>query len=86
MIVVSDTTPLNYLVHVDSVHLLPGLFVRVYTPSAVITELSHIRAPEAVRAWAASPPEWLKVQDPTTTDASLKLGSERPQPSRWARS
>ena len=75
MIVVSDTTPLNYLILVDSVHVLPGLFVRVYAPSAVITELSHSGAPEAVRVWAASPPEWLTVQDPTRTDASLKLGS-----------
>ena len=29
MIVVSDTTPLNYLILIDSVHVLPGLFVRV---------------------------------------------------------
>ena len=75
MIVVADTTPLNYLILVDSVHVLPGLFGRVHAPSAVIAELSHSRTPETVRAWAASPPEWLTVQDPTTTDASLKLGS-----------
>ncbi len=75
MIVVSDTTPLNYLILVDSVHVLPSLFVRVHAPSAVIAELSHSKAPETVRRWSASPPEWLKVQDPTTTDASLKLGS-----------
>ena len=75
MIVVSDTTPLNYLILVDSVHVLPALFGRVYAPSAVITELSHRKTPEAVRNWAASPPEWLAVQDPTNTDPSLKLGS-----------
>ena len=56
MIVVSDTTPLNYLILVDSVHVLPALFGRVYAPSAVITELSHRKTPEAVRNWAASPP------------------------------
>ncbi len=75
MIVVSDTTPLNYLILVDSVHVLPSLFVRVHAPWAVITELSHSRTPEAVRRWVASPPAWLTVQDPTSTDASLKLGS-----------
>lgn len=75
MIVVVDTTPLNYLILVDSVQVLPDLFEQVHAPSAVIAELSHNRAPESVRLWAASPPEWLTIQDPTTTDASLKLGS-----------
>ena len=75
MIVVSDTTPLNYLILVDLIDAVPGLFVRVYAPSAVITELSHSRAPESVRVWAVGPPEWLTVQDPTRTVASLKLGS-----------
>ena len=41
MIVVSDTTPLNYLILVDSVHVLPGLFVWVYAPSAVITRVGE---------------------------------------------
>jgi predicted nucleic acid-binding protein len=46
----------------------------MYAPSAVITELSHPRSPEAVRTWASSPPEWLDIQDPTHTDPSLNLG------------
>src|SRR5262245_46520004 len=75
MIVVSDTTPLNYLILIDSVQVLPALFGRVYAPSAVITELSHSRTPGPVRAWVASLPGWLTVQDPTKTDPSLKLGS-----------
>jgi predicted nucleic acid-binding protein len=73
MIVVSDTTPLNYLILIDSVHVLPTLFGRVYAPSAVMQELSHPKTPEAVRAWASSPPEWLTVQDPMQTDPGLKL-------------
>jgi predicted nucleic acid-binding protein len=74
MIVVSDTTPLNYLILIDSAHVLPAIFGRVYAPSAVIKELSHRRSPEAVRTWASSPPAWLTIQDPTHTDPSLKLG------------
>jgi predicted nucleic acid-binding protein len=75
MIVISNTTPLNYLILTESVHVLPAIFGRVYAPSLVIKELSHPRSPEAVRAWASSPPEWLIVQDPTHIDASLKLGA-----------
>jgi predicted nucleic acid-binding protein len=74
MMVVSNTTPLNYLILTESVHVLPAIFGRVYAPSAVIEELSHPRSPPAVRAWADSPPQWLTVQDPTHIDPSLKLG------------
>jgi predicted nucleic acid-binding protein len=74
MIVVSDTTPLNYLILTETVHVLPAIFGRVYAPSAVIKELSHPRSPEAVRTWASSPPEWLDVQDPTHNDSSIRLG------------
>ncbi len=73
MIVVSDTTPLNYLILTETVHVLPAIFGRVYVPSAVIKELLHPRRPQAVGTWASSPPEWLTVQDPTHTGA-WKLG------------
>ena len=75
MIVVSDTTPLNYLILIESVHVLPALFGRVYAPSAVIHELAHPRSPEPVRRWTDSLPEWLTVQEPTRIDPSLRLGS-----------
>ncbi len=74
MIVVSDTTPLNYLILLDAAHVLPALFGRVYAPSAVIRELSHPRSPEPVRRWTDSLPEWLTVREPTRIDPSLKLG------------
>jgi len=75
MIVVSDTTPLNYLILIESVHVLPALFGRVYAPSAVIHELAHPRSPEPVRRWTDSLPEWLTVQEPTRIEPSLRLGS-----------
>jgi predicted nucleic acid-binding protein len=74
MIIVSDTTPLNYLILTGTVDVLPAIFGRVYAPSAVIKELSHPRSPEIVRTWASSPPMWLTVQDPIQTDRSLTLG------------
>ena len=73
MIVVSDTTPLNYLVLIESAQVLHALFGRVYAPSAVLKELSHPKSPEAVRTWASNPPPWLTVQDPTQI-APSKLG------------
>jgi predicted nucleic acid-binding protein len=74
MIVVSDTTTLNYLILVDCAHVLPALFGRVYAPSAVIRELAHPRSPELVRLWTDLLPEWLIVQEPTRIDPSLGLG------------
>jgi predicted nucleic acid-binding protein len=74
MIVVSDTTPLNYVVLIEVIPILHALFGQVYAPAAVIRELSHPRSPEPVRQWASTPPEWLVVQAPTLSDPSLKLG------------
>jgi predicted nucleic acid-binding protein len=65
MIVVSDTSPLNYLILLGAVDVLPKLFGQVNTPPAVIQELKHPRTPEPVRDWAQSPPEWLRISAPS---------------------
>lgn len=61
--VVSDTSPLNYLILVGCVNVLPQIFGQVYAPPLVLIELGHPRSPVAVRTWAASPPEWLTLKD-----------------------
>ncbi len=61
-LVVADTGPLHYLVQTGDIALLPSLFAKVLTPAAVRDELAHARAPEAVRAWIASPPPWLEIR------------------------
>jgi predicted nucleic acid-binding protein len=73
MIVVSDTTPLNYLVLVEAAHILPALFEHVYVPEQVVIELRHPTAPPVVRGWIASPPVWLKARSPARIDTDLKL-------------
>lgn len=73
MIVVSNTSPLNYLDLLGKVHVLPAMFGVVYAPPAVVTELSRTGAPATVRDWAASPPAWFHVQAPREIDASLDL-------------
>lgn len=74
MIVVSDTSPLNYLILIDCVEVLPSIFGQVFTTRAVIQELSHKRSPDPVRQWASSLPAWLAVQEPTNTGPVAALG------------
>lgn len=75
MIVVSDTSPLNYLVLIRQVELLPVLFGRIVAPPAVIGEMQHPGAPSLVRAWASAPPSWLEIVLPEKIDATLSLGA-----------
>ena len=53
MTVVSDVSPLHYLVLIKAEHVLAQLFSEVFVPPAVLRELSHERAPERVRHGAA---------------------------------
>ncbi len=61
MIVVSNTSPLNYLVLIDAVDILDELFGAISIPYAVREELSDTDTPETVRKWIAQPPDWLQV-------------------------
>ena len=49
MLVVSDTSPLNYLVLIDAIDVLPLLFQAVCVPPTVHKELSDLRSPDAAR-------------------------------------
>jgi predicted nucleic acid-binding protein len=65
-IVIADTGPLNYLVLIGHVDLLPILFEKVVLPSAVRAELADQDAPPSVRNWIANPPVWLEVNEMTS--------------------
>ena len=73
MIVVSNTSPLNYLILIEEIGLLPKLFGQVLIPESVISELLHPKASEAVRAWAASPPSWADIRAPRVVDHTIEL-------------
>lgn len=74
MIVVSDTSPLHYLILCEAQELLPQLFAQVVIPPTVFQELQQPRTPPAVRAWAMSPlPTWVRVQAPSALDSSLNV-------------
>ena len=63
-VVVSDTTPLHYLILIGRDSVLEKLYGQVIVPPAVLQELGHPAAPPAISAWAKSPPVWLTVQSP----------------------
>jgi predicted nucleic acid-binding protein len=70
--IVADTTPLNYLVLLEALDLLPRLYGRVLIPPTVLAELSDPHAPGEVRNWTLQPPDWLHVvQLQSTDDSSL---------------
>ena len=66
--VVADTSPLNYLVLIHQINLLPELYNRVLIPESVLEELSAIETPQLVRNWATSLPEWIEVLPATPID------------------
>lgn len=85
-VIVSDTSPLQYLLQCGVIDLLPRLFGRVIIPQAVVTELAHPSAPLAIRQWLESRPAWLEIKrvefptpipglDPGETEA-LQLAQE----------
>ncbi len=74
MLVVSDTSPLNYLVLIGEVELLPRLFTSVLAPPAVLEEMKHAGSPAAVREWAIAPPAWLTIAAPTSDSVRVQLG------------
>jgi predicted nucleic acid-binding protein len=68
MIIVSDTSPLRYLIEVDAVDALPRLYINVLTTPQVLDELRLQHFPEVVQRWAGAPPAWLQTQLPRTLE------------------
>jgi hypothetical protein len=61
MIVVADTSPLNYLVLLGHIEILEKIYAEVVVPQTVLDELQDGDAPAEVRAWFSTPPAWLQV-------------------------
>jgi predicted nucleic acid-binding protein len=72
MIVVADTSPINYLILIEEIDILTKMYGRVVIPRAVRQELLRPSAPEMVRNWITQLPTWLEVHTPVNApDASL---------------
>ena len=65
---IADTGPINYLVLIGHIDLLP----RIYDRIAVPLELSNPLAPFEVRRWIDSSPAWLEIHD--TSDLPQVVG------------
>lgn len=60
-VAVADTGPLNYLILIGCIEIVPSLFGAVLIPDAVLEELRRPAAPDAVRAWASALPYWVEI-------------------------
>lgn len=72
--IVADASPLNYLVLIDAVEVLPALFREFLIPPAVRQELDAAGASEKVRKWMEKSPGWLKIAAARKIDKEIKLG------------
>ena len=73
MIVIADTSPINYLILIGAIDVLPALYQKIVVPTAVYQELQSVETPAEVRAWTANSPEWFVVQSVTILlDDALK--------------
>jgi predicted nucleic acid-binding protein len=61
MIVVADTSPLNYLILIDHIDVLEPMYGRIAIPAAVRDEMLQPQAPISVRSWVTNLPEWVEV-------------------------
>ncbi|HEY9598815.1 MAG TPA: DUF3368 domain-containing protein [Cyanophyceae cyanobacterium] len=62
MIVVSDTSPICYLLLINQIEILQVLYNVVTIPQTVADELSASESPPVVKNWMTKPPDWLQVQ------------------------
>ncbi len=62
VVVVADTTPVNYLLLIDQIDLLQKLFETVHIPDIVRDELAGRGASPRVQNWIATPPPWLIIR------------------------
>ena len=72
MIVVSDTSPINYLVLIELQDLLPKLLDRILIPEAVHRELLSDAAPDPIKRFLAEAPGWLEVRPSPEIDPALR--------------
>jgi predicted nucleic acid-binding protein len=72
--IIADTSPLNYLILIDAVEILPKMFQEVIIPLAVEQELLAPGAAKKVQEWAGNPPSWLEIRAVETIDETIRLG------------
>lgn len=61
-LVIADTGPINYLILIGHIDILPKLFEKVLLPVTVRDELMRPKAPSLVQQWIAAPPPWIDIR------------------------
>ncbi len=59
-LVIADTGPINYLILIGHIDVLPSLFHKIILPTAVRAELDD--APPSVKDWITAPPSWVEIR------------------------
>jgi predicted nucleic acid-binding protein len=72
-VVVSDTSPLHYLILCGAETILPRLFRQVVIPPIVFSEMQQPNTPSPVREWARSLPDWVAIQSPKSLNLALDV-------------
>lgn len=62
-LIIADTGPVNYLILIQHIDVLPALFDKVAIPAAVHSELTSFKAPRPVKHWSTSLPPWVEVRE-----------------------
>ena len=66
-VVIADTGPINYLILIEQIDLLPRLWGKIVFSTIVQAELADRLAPVSVRRWIAAPPDWLRFMSTPET-------------------
>jgi len=75
MLVISDASPLNVLIRIHLVDLLPKLYDTIVIPPEVASELNDVGAPDIIREFMSRPPFWLSIQAPKSIIDLPSIGS-----------
>jgi predicted nucleic acid-binding protein len=67
MIIISDTTPLRYLIEIEAAHILETLYGKITIPQKVFDELQGTNTPPKVMAWIQARPIWIEVKQADTS-------------------
>jgi predicted nucleic acid-binding protein len=73
MIVVSDTSPINYLLAIGQIEILPKLFGTIIIPATVMAELKADDAPKVNLRWLVKLPAGFEVRWASHLDQALDL-------------
>ena len=65
-VVIADTSPINYLLLIGDIAILPRLYGQVLIPTEVLAELSDADAPPEVFRWVRMHPIWLQTRQVRT--------------------